>query len=69
MKNNKYQYKINGGYIKGFFNIYQARNGKIYVQLGNNITDLTYQQIEDLKIDVYELDEFSHEDFIKAYSL
>lgn len=69
MKNNKFKYKISVGSIEGFFNVYQARNGKIYIQMGNLFTPLTLEQVEDLKIDYYSLLDFGYEDFKKAYAI
>ena len=47
--------------IKGDFDIYQARLGGIILKLGNLITELTIQQIGELKIDLFELLEFNDE--------
>lgn len=69
MKNNKFAYEIEGGSVKGFFNIYQGRNGKIYMMMGNNVTALTYEQVCDLQINTYNLKDFSVDDFAEAYEL
>jgi hypothetical protein len=56
-------------YTKGFFNIYQAINGKVFMAMGNGRTELTYKQVEDLHIDVYSLVDFNYDLFKKAYSI
>lgn len=49
--------------------IYQAKNGFIYLSCGNGCTNtaLTLQQIVDLGLDLYSVDDFSLEAFKKAY--
>jgi hypothetical protein len=69
MKNNQFVYETESGKIKGFFNVYQARSGKIFMQMGNNVTPLTFDQINDLSIDLYSLKEFDHELFVRAYEI
>lgn len=64
---NKYQYKTEYGRVTGFFNIYQGRDGKIYIQMGNNVTQLSLNQIDDLKIDYHCLEDFIYEDFKSVY--
>lgn len=51
------------------FNVYQARNGRIYLSGGQGCTytSLTLQQVVDLGLDVYSLDDFSLDLFKKAY--
>lgn len=67
-KNNCYAYQIsNNTTAKGYFNIYQARSGGIYIQMGITVTALTETQITDLGLSVYELKDFSHDDYIKHY--
>lgn len=66
---NKYQYKIEGGSVKGSFNIYQARNGHIYLNMNNSVTKLSLEQIEQLGINCYSLLDYCHDDFVKAYGL
>ena len=43
-------------------------NGKIILVMGNGLTQLTEQQVKDLYIDVYDLQDFDYEDYKKAYS-
>ena len=69
MENNKFKYELSVGSVEGFFNIYQAISGRIFIQMGNLITPLTLKQVEDLKIDCYSLLDFDHDDFKKAYGL
>lgn len=49
--------------------VYQARNGLIYLSQGNGLAyiSLTLQQVADLGLDLYSLDDFSLKDFNKAY--
>lgn len=51
----------------GFFNIYQAKNGKIILNMGSSVTAISMKQIQELNIDVYSLQEFDHDNFCKAY--
>ena len=68
LKNNKYSMEVNQGMVKGFFNIYQGRSGKIFLMLNNSITELKESQINDLKLDIYELIDFDYDLYRKAYS-
>lgn len=49
--------------------VYQAKNGLIYLSRGDGriYSALTLQQVGDLGLDVYSLDDFSLEKFKKAY--
>lgn len=49
--------------------IYQAKNGLIYLSCGDGrvCSALTLQQIADLGLDLYSLDNFSLKDFRAAY--
>ena len=68
-KTNYFIYAVKHGNVSGFFKIYQGKNGKIYLMMGNCVTELSKKQIEsDLAIDVYNLIDFSHEDYVKAYT-
>ncbi|MHB8281312.1 MAG: hypothetical protein ACYDDE_00740 [bacterium] len=67
---NIFTYEISQGtYIKGYFDIYQAKNGKIFITMGNGNTELNYKQVEDLRIDVYDLIDFDYDLFKKAYNI
>lgn len=65
---NKFCYSITNGSVKGDFNVYQATNGKIYLLMGKGYTPLTEQQVIDLGIDVYSLQEFKYELYKSAYA-
>ncbi len=68
MEDNYYQYKASGNVtVKGFFKIYQARNGSIILCMANNHTALSSKQIVDLGIDVYCLEDFDMDSFEKYY--
>lgn len=67
MTDNSYTYKTRRGRVRGAFNIYQARNGRIYLAMGNRYTELSHQQVHDLMIDVFELADFDYDDYKKAY--
>lgn len=47
---------------------YQSRSGHIRIGYGTASTTLTRQQIDELRIDVYSLEAFDYDDFLKAYS-
>lgn len=63
----KFHYEVEGGKITGFFNIYQARNGKIYLMMGNAATPLSSEQIDQLGIDLYQLNDFDIDSYRNAY--
>lgn len=46
---------------------YQGKNGAIYILIGNCYTALTENQINDLRICVYDIDDFSLEDYQRYY--
>ena len=48
--------------------LYQARNGKIYLRNGQYATPLTKDQIHALHIVVFELEDFDFDDYQAAYS-
>ena len=62
-----YEYETATGKARGDFKIYQGRNGAIYLLMGNRQTALTLQQIEDLSLDVYQLINYSHNDYLSYY--
>ena len=47
---------------------FQSRSGHIRIGYGRASTMLTRQQIDELFIDVYSLEDFDYDDFLKAYS-
>lgn len=69
IKSNKFIYGTSTGETYGYFNIYQARNGGIFLQMGTAITELTPKQIGDLGTDVYSLADYSHEAYKKHYGI
>ena len=66
-KDNQFTYKISDGMIKGYFNIYQGRGGKICLSMGEAVTPLSKEQIQELHIDCYSLIDFDHELYMKSY--
>lgn len=67
---NHYQYTLSHNTTShGFFNIYQARSGKIYLQMGDSATDLEFDQVVRLDIDVYSLQDFDYDLFRDAYGI
>jgi len=66
---NQFKYETVHGSITGYFNIYQAINGLIYLNMSDSVVNLTLEQIEKLNIDCYQLKDFGHNDFLKAYGL
>lgn len=68
MKNNYYCYQINDKEkISGFFRIYQAKDGGIYLMMNNVFIRLSKEQIDELGIDVYSLEDFDFVNFKIAY--
>lgn len=61
------QYAYNGH--SGFFNIYQGKNGCIYIQMGSAFTALNLQQINALCIDLYSLPEFDIDNYKLWYKI
>lgn len=66
---NKYCYEIKFGKCKGYFKIYQAKNGSIQLMMGNCNTTLSSQQILDLDISLYNLIDYDHDRFLEFYKL
>ena len=69
MKTNYFRYEVNNGRKGGYFNIYQARNGSIHIVMGDVHTCLTYQQVDELFLDVYSLIDFDYDLFLKYYNI
>ena len=68
MKTNRYIYETSNQSTKrGYFNIYQGKNGYIYLQMGKAVAQLTEKQINDLHLNVYELIDFCVDDYRLAY--
>jgi hypothetical protein len=67
-RSNYYTYNTkNSSKVSGFFNVYQARNGGIYLTMGNRSILLGKAQISELGIDVYQLEEFNHSEYCMFY--
>jgi len=47
---------------------YQAKNGAIYLRNGSRSTKLSHQQIDDLALVVFELNDFDFDEYKKAYN-
>jgi hypothetical protein len=67
MAQNKYSYFTTKGIIKGSFNIYQGKNGFIYIVMGKGHCKLTLEQIIELKILCHELNDFDSVSYYEAY--
>ena len=66
---NQFEYETCHEFITGYFDIYQARNGFVYLNMSGSVINLTLKQIEKLNINCYLLKDFGHDDFLKAYGL
>jgi hypothetical protein len=67
MNVNQFSYAIPTGKVRGFFNIYQAKSGFIYMMMGSSFIKLELQQVNGLGIDVYSLKDFDYDSFMEAY--
>lgn len=67
MKKNFYCYEKRDSIAKGMFNIYQAKSGGIFLNMGNNFTLLSQKQINDLGIHLYDLIDFNIDEFNSYY--
>lgn len=66
---NKYCYEIKAGKCKGYFKVYQAKNGSIQLMMNNYNTTLSAQQILDLNINTLDLIDYNHDKFLEFYKL
>ena len=65
---NQFPYKLSQeSPVKELFIVLQSKSGCINLLMGTCWTRLTKQQISDLGIDVYSLEEFNYDEFHKAY--
>lgn len=64
---NQISYTTENGYVRGDFNIYQGKNGAIYLLMGKSYTELTEKQIQELHINCYDLLDFDIDLFNKLY--
>ena len=55
LKNNKFIYETTDGTTYGYFNIYQGKDGKIYLQMASNFIELTIKQVNQLRIFIFGL--------------
>ena len=65
---NKFTYNVKDGSVSGVFNIYQDRKGALRLLMGNRHTELTFSQINDLMINVYDLIDFDYDEFMNYYN-
>lgn len=63
----KYTYETSRGKASSAFNVYQARNGGIYITMGGMATKLSSEQITELNIYVYDLKDFDIDDYREHY--
>ena len=66
---NKYCYEIKDGKCKGYFKIYQAKNGSIQLMMNNYNTTLSVQQILDLNMNPLDLLDYDHDKFLEFYEV
>lgn len=60
---NQFTFNTETGKCKGAFNIYQGKNGAIYILIASSPLQLSKEQVEELSIDIYSLKDFSHNDY------
>lgn len=63
-----FNYDPGSGNCKGFFKILQGKGGAIYLQMAFNTILLTKDQVEKLPIDIYKLEDFDHDLYLKHYN-
>ncbi len=68
-KTNQFTYEILNGTVSGYFNIYQSKAGHIYITIGNRSTQLSFKQLNELRTDLYSLENFDHDTFMEAYEI
>ena len=67
--NGKYEYYPNHKTkCRGPFNIYQARSGGIILLMGIKFIYLNKNQVEELNINAYELEDFDHNAYLNYYN-
>ncbi len=67
-KSNNFIYDVQGGTVRGYFKIYQAKNGSIQLIMGNRNITLAGSQVDRLKIDLYDLEDFDQDIYLKYYT-
>ena len=68
MKSNTFNLSLNSGIESGAFNIYQGRNGGIYLHMSHSCTLLLRNQIDDLQLPIWNLRDFDKNGFLDFYS-
>lgn len=68
METNFYTYETTEGKTKGAFNIYQGKNGGIYLTMASRSVLLTQSQVKELPICLYILKDFNQFDYNTFYS-
>lgn len=53
--------------FKGYFSIYQSKNGSVKLAMNNGAIELKEKQIQDLGIDVYSLKNFDYDLYKEFY--
>ena len=63
----KFEYGDDNVTHKGYFHIYQARNGAIMLSMGSKTVPLTREQVNTLPINCYELTDFDDVSYNNFY--
>lgn len=64
-----FNYPTKVGDKSGNFNVWQASDGFIKIEIGDKEIKLTLEQIDDLEINCHLLEGYNHEEFVRAYEL
>lgn len=48
-------------------NVYQARNGALYLRNGTRVARLTYRQISDLRLSIFDVEDHDFDSYKEAY--
>ena len=62
-----FEYETTDGKRKGFFNVYQAKNGAIMLVMGDSLITLSFEQINQLNLCLYDLIDFNVDDYNLFY--
>lgn len=62
-----FEYEITEGKRKGSFNVYQAKNGAIMLAMGDSMITLSFKQINQLNLCLYDLIDFNVDDYNLFY--
>lgn len=63
-----FNYGAGQGKSKGFFNVHQGKGGAIYITMDFNTIRLDEEQVNALPIDLYKLEDFDNDLYIKFYT-